>query len=197
VEYVKTVSEISEDVQRCPQERKSVTCSRSFGVLVESLDELREAVAVYMTKAAERLRRNRLAARVVTVFISTNRFSADPQCSNSTTLELSYATDSTQELLDWAFKGLEEIYRAGYRYKKAGVMLNRLAPAEQLSMRLFGEGRFEKSRRVMKAVDKINARHGRDTVRFGAARPGGRWETKFLRRSRRYTTCLREVLRVA
>jgi DNA polymerase V len=184
-------------LERCPQGRKSVTCSRSFGVLVESVEELREAVAVYMTKAAERLRRSKLAAGVVTVFINTSRFSADPQYSNSVTFELAYSTDSTEELLGWALKGLEHIYRAGYRYKKAGVMLNRLTPAEQLPMRLFGDERFEKSRRVMKAVDGINRRHGQNTIRFGAARPGGRWETKFLRRSRRYTTCLDEVLRVA
>jgi DNA polymerase V len=76
-------------------------------------------------------------------------------------------------------------------------MLNRLAPAEQLSMRLFGDDRFEKSRRVMKALDEINARHGRDTIRFGAAPARGRWETKFLRRSQRYTTRLDEVLKVA
>jgi DNA polymerase V len=184
-------------LERCPQGRKSVTCSRSFGVLVESVEELREAVAVYMTKAAERLRRSGLAAGVVTVFINTSRFSADPQYSNSVTFELAYSTDSTEELLGWALKGLEHIYRAGYRYKKAGVMLNRLTPAEQLPIRLFGDERFEKSRRVMKAVDEINRRHGQNTIRFGAARTGGRWETKFVRRSRRYTTCLNEVLRIA
>lgn len=184
-------------LEKCPQGRKSVTCSRSFGVLVESLEELREAVAVYMTKAAERLRRSRLAAGVVTVFINTSRFSAEPQYSNSATMELAYPTDSTNELMAWALKGLERIYRSGYRYKKAGVMLNRLTPADGLSMRLFGDEGFEKSRRLMRAVDEINLRFGRDTVRFGAARPGGRWETKFLRRSRRYTTCLDEVLRVA
>ena len=99
--------------------------------------------------------------------------------------------------MGWALKGLEHIYRTGYRYKKAGVMLNRLTPAEQLPMRLFGDGRFEKSRRVMKAVDEINARHGRNTIRFGAAPAKGRWETKFLRRSRCYTTRLNEILRVA
>jgi DNA polymerase V len=184
-------------LEKCPQGRKSVTCSRSFGVLVESLEELREAVAVYMTKAAERLRRARLAAGVVTVFINTNRFSAEPQYSNSATSELAYSTDSTEELLAWALKGLGRIYRPGYRYKKAGVMLNRLTPANGLSMRLFGNKRFEKSRRVMRAVDEINRRFGRDTLHFGAARPARRWETKFLRRSRRYTTCLKEVLRVA
>ena len=181
-------------LEKCPQGRKSVTCSRSFGERVESPDGLREAVAVYMTKAAERLRRSRLAAGVVTVFINTSRFDPGAQYSNSATFEL---TDSTDELLAWALKGLEQIYLPGYRYKKAGVMLNRLSPAEQLSMRLYGDERFEKSRRVMKAVDEINARHGRSTIRFGAAPAKGRWETKFLRRSRCYTTRLDEVLRVA
>lgn len=184
-------------LEKCPQARKSVTCSRSFGVLIESLEELREAVAVYMTKAAERLRRSGLATGVITVFVSTNRFSADPQYSNSKTFELACSTDSTQELIEWALKALGLIYRPGYRYKKAGVMLNGLSPADELTKRFFGDGRFEKSRRLMKAVDEINARFGRDTIRFGAARRGGRWETKFLRRSRRYTTCLNEVLRVA
>ncbi|MCA1614587.1 MAG: DUF4113 domain-containing protein [Acidobacteria bacterium] len=184
-------------LEKCPQGRKSVTCSRSFGVLVESPDELREAVAVYMTIAAERLRRSRLAAGVVTVFVNTSRFDPGPQYSNSATFELAYSTDSTDELLAWALRGLEQIYRAGYRYKKAGVMLNKLGPAEQLSMRLFGDDRFEKSRRGMRAVDEINAKHGRNTIRFGAVPTKGRWETKFLRRPRCYTTRLDEVLRVA
>jgi DNA polymerase V len=184
-------------LEKCPQGRKSVTCSRSFSLLIESLDELREAVAAYMTKGAERLRRSRLAAGVVTVFINTSRFDPGPHYSNSATFELAYLTDSTDELLSWALKGLEQIYRPGYRYKKAGIMLNKLAPAEQLSMRLFGDERFEKSRRVMKVVDAINARHGRGAIRLGAVPAKGRWETKFLRCSRRYTTCLNEVLRVA
>ncbi|PYS89595.1 MAG: SOS mutagenesis and repair protein UmuC [Acidobacteria bacterium] len=184
-------------LERCPQARKSVTCSRSFGVLVEFIEELREAVAVYTTKAAERRRRARLAAGVVRIFVSTNRFSADPQYSNSVTFELAYATDSTEELLAWTRKALERIYRPGYRYKKAGVMLNHLTPADELTTRLFGDERFERSRRLMKAVDEINRKFGRDTVRFDAVRPGGRWETKCLRRSRRYTTCLNEVLRIA
>jgi DNA polymerase V len=163
-------------------------------LLVESLDELREAIAVYMTKAAERLRRSRLAAGVVTVFINTSRFDPGPQYSNSATFELAYSTDSTDELLAWALKGLGQIYRPGYRYKKAGVMLNKLALADELSMRLFGDEQFEKSRRVM---NKINAQHGRYTIRFGAVPVKGRWETKFLRRSRCYTTRLDEVLQIA
>lgn len=181
-------------LEQCPQQKKSLTCSRSFGLLVESLAELREAVAVYMTRAAERLRRGRLAAGVVTVFINTNRFSTEPQYGNSATYELAYSTDATKELLDWALKGLEHIYRPGYRYKKVGVMLNGLVPADQLSRRFFGDASFERSRCVMKAVDEINRRHGHDTVRFGVAQPKGRWQTKALKRSQCYTTRLKDVL---
>ena len=183
-------------LEQCPPPKKSLTCSRSFGVAVESLAELREAVALYMTRAAERLRRHGLAAKVVTVFINTNRFKQEPQYANAITYELAYSTDATGELVEWALKGLAEIYRPGYRYKKAGVMLNQLTPASQLSLRLYGQGDFERARRVMMAVDQINRRHGRDTIRLGVAKLG-RWQTKALRRSRRYTTCLNEVLRVA
>jgi DNA polymerase V len=183
-------------LEQCPQQKKSITCSRSFGVLVESLGELREVVAVYMTRAAEKLRRAGLAAGVVTVFIETNRFSLEPQYENSVTCELACSTDVTAELLAWALRGLEEIFREGYRYKKAGVMLNRLVPADGQSRLLFGDSDYECSRRVMKAVDEINTRHGHDTVRLGAARPCRPWETKFLRRSPRYTTCIKEVLSI-
>ena len=75
-------------------------------------------------------------------------------------------------------------------------MLNHLVPVEGLSMRLFGNESFERSRGLMKAVDEINGRHGRDTVHFGVAQADGRWKTRFLRRSQRYTTSLKEVLSV-
>jgi DNA polymerase V len=183
-------------LEQCPQQKKSVTYSRSFGLLVSSLDDLREAVAVYTTRVAERLRRARLAASVVTVFISTDRFSTEPQYSNTITYELASATDTTEELLEWTLKGLESIYRQEYKYKKAGVMLNHLVPVDQLSRRMFGDISFERSRSLARAMDEINRRHGRDTIRFGLARVDGQWKTKFLRRSARYTTCLREVLHI-
>lgn len=75
-------------------------------------------------------------------------------------------------------------------------MLNQLVPADQLSIRLYGDERFERARKVMKAVDEINRRHGHDTVRLGAVRPKPAWGTKFLRRSPRYTTRLSEVLSI-
>lgn len=184
-------------LEQCPPQKKSITCSRSFGVLTDSLEDLREAVSVYMTRAAERLRRFHLSAGVVTVFIMTNRFSQELQYSNSVTFDLAYSTDVTDELVGWALKGLGQIFRSGFNYKKAGVMLSNLLPAGQQSRRLFGDAAYERSRRLMKSVDAINRRHGRDTVRVGIAKPNGRWQTKFLKRSPRYTTRLKEALRIA
>ena len=183
-------------LEQCPQARKTITCSRSFGVMVESLEQIRDAVSRFLSLAAERLRHFRLAAGVVTVFVSTNRFSQEPQYSNAVTYELAQATDTTEELLEWGLKGAEKIFRPGYRYKKAGVLLNYLVPAGQLTMRLYNNSQFERSRRLMRAVDEINARHGRDTIRFGIAPSDSSWKTRFSKRSRLYTTCLKEVLRV-
>lgn len=185
-------------LEQCPPAKKSVTCSRSFGAPTGSLEDLRDAVALYAGRAAERLRRAGRAASVVTVFLLTDRFSRGPQYGNSVTYELASPTDTTGELNWWAQRGLTQIYRRGYLYKKAGVMLDGLLPAGQLSMRLDGDERFERARRAMRAVDELNRRHGRGTVRCGLPRsPDGRWPTKFLMRSPRYTTCLREVPRVA
>lgn len=132
----------------------------------------------------------------MTVFINTDRLSREPQYSNTVTYELASATDTTDELLGWALKGLEQIYRPGIKYKKAGVMLNQLIPAEQLSRRMFGDAPFERARILARTMDEINARYGRDTIRLGLTRSKGSWKTRFLRRSSRYTTSIKEVLHI-
>jgi hypothetical protein len=80
-------------------------------------------------------------------------------------------------------------------YRKASVMLSHLVPSRLQSKRLFGDRDYERSDRLLKAIDEINARNGRDAVRFWIARPSSRWQTKFLLRAARYTTCLKEVFR--
>ena len=72
-------------------------------------------------------------------------------------------------------------------------MLNRLFPVDGQSRRLFGDAGYERTRRVMKGIDEINARLGPDTVRLGVARPDAPWKTKFLQRSPHYTTRLNVI----
>src|SRR5262249_56826466 len=113
-------------------------CDRApFGRPITTLVEMREAVATYMTRAAEKLRRHDVGAGVLTVFLMTNRFTDEPQYSNSVTMPLPVATQDTAELIRYALRGVEEIYREGYRYQKAGVILTALVPTSQVQTHLF------------------------------------------------------------
>jgi DNA polymerase V len=120
----------------CPSPKQSLMVSRSFGRPITTLIEMREAVATYMTRAAEKLRRHHVAAGVLTVFLMTNRFTEEPQYSNSVTIPLPVATQDTAELIRYALQGVEQIFREGYHYQKAGVILTALVPAHQIQARL-------------------------------------------------------------
>lgn len=166
-------------LEAAPRPRKSLTCSRSFGASVSTLDELKEAVALYMTRAGEKLRGERMAASVVTIFIQTSRFnSPEESYANSVTHELLYPTDSTEELLAVALRATKNLYRAGYRYKKAGVMLNAIKASDRLTTRMFHQDSWERTRRVSQAMDDINRRFGRHTIRYGSVETECRWHMK-------------------
>ncbi len=185
------------ELETQPAARKSVTCSRSFGAAIETLSEMKEAVASFMTKAAEKLRQSELAASVVTVFLHTNRFRQDePQYANSVTHELLYPTNTDDELLKVALAATESTYREGYRFKKAGVMLNHLVPADQLTLRMFGQDAWERRRKVTQAVDHINRKWGRGTIHLGEAPTSSKWQARAGMKSRRYSTDWRELCTV-
>src|SRR5262249_28134294 len=119
-------------LELCPSPRKSMMVSRSFGRPITALAEMREAVATYTTRAAEKLRRAQRAAGVLTVFLTTNRFTDELQYANSVTIPLPVATQDTAELIRYALRGVEQIFRESYRYRKAGVLVTALVPAHQV-----------------------------------------------------------------
>ena len=176
--------------------RHSITCSRSFGKTIGELKLLREAVAAFLARAAEKLRKHNLAAHAITVFIATSRFHPENYYSNAATYSSAYSTDANHELQLWAFACLEKIFRAGFAYCKAGVILSGLAPADKLTARMYDDERWERFRKVMQAVDEINRKWGSDTVRFAIVNPKGVWRGKCERRSPRYTTRFEEILSV-
>ena len=183
-------------LETAPPAKKSITTSRSFPAAVSEYEELKESVSFFVTRCAEKLRKARLTASAVTVFIQTGKFSAGPHYSNSATLEMVYPSDNTRELLGHAVEALQRIYRKGYEYRKAGVMLSGMVPAAQTTGRLFNDETLERFRRVMPAVDMLNRKYGRDTVRLAGVNPKGRWRTRAAMRSPRYTTKLAEALLV-
>src|SRR5262249_50804399 len=158
--------------------------------------ELRAAIAFYVTRTGEKLRRQKLAAGAITVFIETDRFKPVAQYSNATTLNVAPKSDNTWELRELAFSGLARIYRPGYHYRRAGVTLGALELADLVAKRLWEDEWYERQRRLMAAIDQINAKYGRDTIRCGIFPTAGLWRTRFARRSPRYTTRWSEICEV-
>ena len=176
------------DLEQCPPPKQSLTCSRAFGTLINTLAEMEEAVSVYASRVAEKLRRERLAATVLTVCLTTNEFKEGPQYSNALTLKLPVVTDSTSELIGCALQGIRAIYRDGYLYKKAGVMLTGLVPVSQTQADLFDSQDRRKSKRLMTAPDAVNDRWGAGTLHYASNGITKAWKTRFHRRSPAYTT---------
>lgn len=193
-------------LERVPQPRKSCRVSRSFGRPVTTLAELSEAIATHTARAAHKLRRDNLAASLLTVFIATNRFSqTDPYYSNAATIGLAAPTNDTRTLTQAALTVLKPLYEAGLsssftgevRYQKAGVCLTELSPANQVQQTLFDKPQdLEKARRLMTAIDALNRQFGAGTVRYGAEGLYQPWQTRIRQRSPRYTTRWDELLRV-
>src|SRR5215510_7256547 len=180
----------------CPPPKQSLMVSRSFGRPITTLSEMREAVATYTTRAAEKLRRHQVAAGVLTLFLMTNRFTEEPQYSNSVTIPLPVATQDTAELIGYALRGVEQIFRDGYRYQKAGVILTALVPAHQIQAHLFDQHDRERSQKLMTAIDTINKEWGSGTIRYAAMGLRPAWIMRCARRSRRFTTRWNELVEV-
>ena len=177
--------------------KHNITCSRSFGETVNDYKGLKEAALYFLTRASEKMRKYNLAANALTVFISTDRFRPVPSdYSNSATYSSTYPTDSNQELQAWAIKTLERIYKEHYEYRKAGIILSGLVPNENLTKRMFDDEAFVKKHNLMKAMDEINQKFGKDSVRFASVKTDGRWKMKQTRKSRNYTTRFDEILTV-
>lgn len=180
-----------------PADNKSIIASRSFGRAVTTFRELEEAVATHAERAAQRMRRQKLTAGVVSVFVNTNRFNLrDRQYGGSASVSLPVATADTPRLLRAALHLTRKLWREGYRYNKAGVMLLELAPAASVQGSLFVAADSDRRKALMRALDRLNANYGRRAVHFAASGVAHGWRLRADMRSPRFTTCWGELLRV-
>ncbi|GGA64370.1 umuC protein [Pelagibacterium lentulum] len=182
-------------LEELPPQRKGCAVTRSFGKPVSTLDEMLEAVSAHALRAAEKLRRHKLETSHLTVFMHTSPFNRrDPAHGGSKTVHLPEASADTFELIEAARCGAQAIFREGYRYAKAGVIMDDLIPAGSGIRPLFPARDRDKSERLMTALDAVNAVFGRGTmVPAGVGINKREWQTKFDRRSPRYTTRLDEL----
>ena len=196
---LKTVKELRgipclELVDQVPA-KQSITVSRSFGNLVTDKKHLQQAVASYMIRAAQKLRKEKELASQVTVFIATSRYHDHEQYFKAASYTCPVATDYTPELLDAASACLEAIFRQGYRYKKAGIMLNNLVSVEQRQLDLLSPiPDIGKQKELMTTCDTITSRFGSHALSYVSAGKKQTWKAKRLKKSPHYTTNWHELL---
>ena len=172
-----------------PQKKKEICTSRSFGTMVTELDELQQAVSMYATRCAEKLRTQNSCTNLVEVFLHTNPFRPDlPQYKNVRFVRLPVASNSTLSIVQAALRGLRSIYRAGYQYKKAGVIVSGLVPSNTIQYNLFHSTDEDRHMRLMNAMDTVNDREGRDILRVAEQGFDRRWTLRQERLSPCYTT---------
>ena len=151
--------------------KKSICTSRSFNGMISDMDNLRTHVSNYAARCAEKLRQQKTVASIVGVFVNTNMFREDlAQYWNFQEARLVTPTSSTISIVKAACDVLQSIYRPGYQYKKAGVIVMGIGPDSPIQQDLFDVNaeQIEKMRRLDEVVDRINRMHGSETIVIGS-----------------------------
>ena len=179
-----------------PAPKKEIACTRSFGHAVTELSDLTQAVTEFASRASEKVRKQHSLASEVMVFIRTSPFRKDPQYSRSIVVPLRRPTADTGAIVQATVLGLRAIYCQGFKYAKAGVMLLDLQPDSiiQGELDLGGDDSLKDiadKARLMSALDAINKRYGRGTMKMASAGLEGDrrvWSMRQERRTPAYTT---------
>ncbi|MBM2817100.1 MAG: mutasis and repair protein UmuC [Ignavibacteria bacterium] len=171
-----------------PPPKKAIICSRSFGRGVFEKSEVLESVALFTTRAAEKMRNQKSAAKNLSVYLRTNPFKAVPQYHNGCIVELPVPTDASAELLVFARRAAEQIFRQGYEYNKVGVMLTGFVPVDHSQLAMFDSENRIKLNNVTRVVDEINMEFGSEAVFYASTGIRRRWKTRRDSLSPRYTT---------
>jgi DNA polymerase V len=176
--------------------KKNIATTRSFEKTYTKLEDLQERVSTFVVISAEKLRRQHSCCNSVMVFLNTNFFRTDqPQYNKSIVMKLPFATNSSIDITKFALEGLNRIYKVGYRYKKAGVMLLDFCNENEIQHTLF-DIPDPRHKILMQTVDKLNTAIGQQKVKLAIQDKDRVWKMKQEKLSRRFTTKLNEVIEV-
>jgi len=166
------------EIETKQTKRKSCCVSRSFGKKVEKLRELKESVTSYCLNAAEKIRSESLVCKSITVFIRTSPFqNKGIFYSNSKTIDFPIATNNSIEIVKNALTCLDLIYKDGFKYQKAGIILSGLSDSEKGNS-LFKSTKDERIKNLMQSIDNTNYRYGRSTISLASAGINKKWSMR-------------------
>lgn len=181
-------------LEAMPPPRKQILTSRSFGEKLSSFDDLRAAVSHFAARSAEKLHRQHLKTSVLCVFVATSPFDTrNPSYSNSATTVFNQPTQAAADLIQAAHQGLQRIYKPGFSYQRAGVILPDLQSMAWAQKSLFAE---RDTNELQDTLGQINRRYGKNTVRYASEMLSQRWHMRQQFKSPSYTTQWAELLAV-
>ena len=184
------------DLELIPSSKKSCCVSRSFSKPIEKLNDLEESISNYGVRVSEKIRGEKLVTQSISIFVLTNHFNKrEKQYSNSVRLQLSFPTNDSIKIVKRALEGIRQIYRSGYRYKKAGIILHELSSASEIKGLLDFDRNQSDS--VMKTIDQINYRYGKSSIKLASEGIEKKWSMKRERVSQCYTTRFDELAEVS
>ena len=181
------------ELQEIQPDRQQIISSRSFGNMIMELPVLQDALSTFVANACAKLRGQGSHASVIQVFLQTNRFRKDlPQYMPSLAVPLPYPTNDSLEVNRWASALCERMFKPGYQYKKAGIMLSEISPVTHRQADLLEED-LPTNGKLMLALDTLNQRFGRGTVKVSTQGAYQVWQMRQERKSPNYTTDWGEV----
>lgn len=194
---------IKHDLQGIPtldleeaQPKKNIATTRSFETNYTEFEQLNERISTFASSCAEKLRKQKSCCNSLMVFIHTNGHRKDlPQYSRNIVIKLPFPTNSNIELANFAKQGLQRIFKQGFAYKKAGVIVQDFTPETVTQTTLF-ETRNERHIPLMKAIDKINSSFGQSKIRLASQDQKRVWKMKQEKLSPRYTTKLSDIITI-
>lgn len=175
--------------------KKNIAVTRSFEKMYTDLEDIRERVATYASKVSLKLRKQNSCCQIAYLFLHTNRHREDlQQYANGISIRMPFETNSTMVITKAAMTGLKRIYREGYQYKKAGIIVMGLTPDTQNQLGLFYK-EDPRHKVLMQTIDRLN-KNCFDQVKFGAQDLSKVWKMQQNHLSKRYTTRLSELIEV-
>ena len=178
--------------------KQEICCSRMFGKRLTELPPIKEALATYMMRASEKLRAQGSLCKKVRVCIRTGMFNPEEaKYANGVVVDLPYPTDDVRLLTKAAIVAVDYIYRPGFKYSKAEVMLLNLCQPGEYTDDLFAVSQSAEATRVMMVLDQINGRWGKGTLRSASVPMNPDWGMRREMMSQSYTTRLDQLWSVA
>ena len=177
-----------------PEHKNEICFSRSFGHSLIEYDDLEQATISYVSKIGIKLRKQKLLAGNLLVFIMTNKYAEGPKYVNYKIIQLPVATNNTPELIHYAIIALKKLYKDGYKYKKSGVIVSDVVSVHGMQTGLWDNMDREKNKKLIEVIDKINEKAGIEKVKYAIQGDDEKWKMRQKKLSPHFTTKWSDIL---